>query len=215
LFLPGWLERSLEVLEAFPEAGMVTAQPARRDLSLDGDALSNIERTVSLKVEKGELLPPEYLEVHRIGLGVQRDEYQRQITGRHDVRISRGDITVYVAASHFQFLTKKAILHLIFPLHVTIPLGPVDDLELDKAVNRLGYWRLSTAEYLVHHIGNRLPTDQEELPCPVPSIIKPMSRVSRQQTHSGFGLRVLGRKAFTRRMMKRLNVLTYRILYEK
>lgn len=164
LFLPGWLERSKAVLEAFPEAAMVTAQPIPGDLSRHCAAtLKGADADPATECREGnDLIPPHYVESHRLGLGESPQRYAARIERRRDVRLRRGEVEAYVSASHFQFLGRRDALASFFPLPTRIPLG--DDVVLDDRLDAAGYWRLSTVDYLVHHMGNRLPDVARELP---------------------------------------------------
>ncbi|MFN8451233.1 MAG: hypothetical protein U0521_22300 [Anaerolineae bacterium] len=41
-------------------------------------------------------------------------------------------------------------------------MGSVDEPKFDRGVNERGGWRLSTLDYYVHHMGNRLPTAETD-----------------------------------------------------
>jgi hypothetical protein len=163
LFLPGWLEKSLELARAFPEAGMITAQPiAGGDLrSLWTAQLAKTEP--STHYEEGIFVSDSFLEAHLAGLGSPLGEaLAARQTERVDVRLTRSGVSGYATASHFQFLVPEEVVRQLFPVPVRALLG--DDLQFDEDMEALGLWRLSTTEYLVHHLGNRLPNLQAELP---------------------------------------------------
>lgn len=165
LFLPGWLEESLRLLEAFPKAGTVTAQPVREIpeyfATMNAAALRDAPAEPDIRVEHGAFVPPHYHTALRLGLGDTVEKYTT-IRRQEDVRLTRGDASAYIAGSHFQFLTRKSLLREIFPLPVTTPVGSVDEPKFDRGVNEQGGWRLSTVDYFVHHMGNRLPTAETD-----------------------------------------------------
>ncbi len=163
-FLPGWFEASHAVLEAFPEAAMVTALPIAGDLSLHCEAtLAGAAADSTVEQREGDdLIPQHFLESHRRSLGEAPEQYAARLQLRREVRLRRGEMAAYVSASHFQFLSRCEILKRFFPLPTHIPLG--DDVELDEQLDKAGYWRLSTIDYLVHHLGNRSPDLGNELP---------------------------------------------------
>jgi glycosyltransferase involved in cell wall biosynthesis len=155
LFLPHWLERSLDVLKAFPEAGMVTAQPSGgEDLEVDSATLRGIEHNDTLRIEKGDFVPKNYRIAQRYGRGIGDDDQERHMGAV--IRVIRGNVEAYVGAGHFQFLVPKPTLTSLLPLETAHPIGA--DRQFDRRLNAAGYWRLTTTDYLVHHMGNRVPT---------------------------------------------------------
>lgn len=163
-FLPGWFEASEAVLEAFPEAAVVTAQPIPGDLTLHCEATltgAAADPTVELR-EGDDLIPERYVESHRRGLGETPELYAARIRRRRDVRLERGETAAYVSASHFQFVARREILRSFFPMETRIPLG--DDRDFDARLDEARHWRLSTVDYRVHHMGNRPPDLERELP---------------------------------------------------
>ncbi len=211
LFLPGWLEASLWVLEAFPETAMVTAQPIPGDLSQHCEATlkgADDDPTVALR-EAPDLIPPHFVDSQRRGLGETPESHAARLAGRRDVELRRGEAVAYVSASHFQFTTRRAVLERFFPRSTHIPLG--DDAQFDRELDEAGFWRLSTVDYRVHHMGNRRPDLGRELPwwegsseaAPVPPPRPPRASWRRRLLES----------APVRRLLKRLHRSSYELLY--
>lgn len=217
LFLPGWWEDSKAVLDAFPEAAMVTAQPIPGDLSLHCDATlagAAADPTVDVR-EADDLIPPSYVESQRRGLGEGVESHRRRLARRRDVELVRGSTTAYVSASHFQFMSRRAVLERFFPLPTRIPLG--DDAELDRRLDEAGYWRLSTVRYRVHHMGNRRPDLAVELPwwegAGGESRCRPSQR--RRSRRRRRWLDPWLERGPVRRLLKRVHRLTYEWLYPR
>lgn len=205
----GWLERSLEVLAAFPEAGMITAQPARRGLRFCRSTLEQAGSDPGVEVRRGDLLPPAFLDACAHGLGRTREEHAASTAGQDDVRLRRGDAWAFVSADHFQFLTTREALAAVLPFDVTRPLHPDDDTQLDRGIDEAGLWRLSLPEFLVHHLGNHA-ADPDAL-----------RRLAGGAAGAGAATRARARRRPSRvlesrpvrRLLKRLNTLSYRLLY--
>ena len=209
-FMPGWYEASLAVLEAFPQAAMVTAQPIPGDLSLHCKAtLEAAAADPALELREGDdLIPEPYVESHRLGLGETPELYAARIRRRRDVRLKRGETEAYVSASHFQFVSRREILRSFFPMETSIPLG--DDREFDSRLDEARHWRLSTVEYLVHHMGNRPPDLEEELPWlerGPPIAAEPPPRPA-----GAWNRRILNSRP-VRRLLKSINRKSYELLY--
>ena len=73
-FRPGWLSRSLEILNAFPNAGMVTARPLRTPEKYYTSTLEWARSQADVSLESGQFVPWEtYLE-HVLSLGTSEEQ---------------------------------------------------------------------------------------------------------------------------------------------
>jgi len=212
-FLPGWLEASMNVLETFPEAGMVSAQPGFGPLCQRRlNTLLAARRSPSVTIREGnDLIPEAYLVALHVGLGDREDQIKREnLRNRKDVFLTRGSTTASLSASHFQFTTTREVLTRIPPLKAKRGLGDVG--QLDKALDDTGFWRLSTTDYLVHHMGNRVPDLQGELPW----VFTPKS-TSKIGSNPGSGspLARFLENGTIRHFLKRINVWSYNLLYDR
>lgn len=158
LFRPGWLERSLEILAAFPQAGMVTARPMRTPQAFYTSTLEWARQQADVLLEQGNFLPWEtYLE-HVLSLGTSEEQAREWFASRQDIRLTRQGVSAHISAAHFQFVAPKSILAQFVPFEMDRPMGQVRSL--DEQMNASGYLRLTTCEPLVMHLGNRLETGE-------------------------------------------------------
>ncbi|MEM9291334.1 MAG: glycosyltransferase family A protein [Acidobacteriota bacterium] len=237
-FLPGWWEASKQILEAYPEALTVTAQPIPGDLSRHCDAtLAGAREHPGTQSQEGDdLIPPPLVESHRQGLGEEPETYAKRLRARREVLLRRpgaaanegksSEVEAYVSSSHFQFSSPTEALRAFFPLPTSIPLG--DDPAFDTAVDAAGAWRLSTVGYHVHHLGNRTPELATELPwAPAQALrwggegaepsnrgaIGPQGREQRRGRGQGLRRR-LAHSPRVRRWLKAAHRQIYSLLYE-
>ncbi len=178
-FEPGWLAALVNVLEAFPNAGMVTGIPMWSPAQYSTATLEWAEKTAGITLERGKLLPWEDYWQHARSLGqdeatarqnfaAQQDwviedrrskiEDRESGMGNQESGIARRTPHVarfYVGAGHFQFVARKAVLQEVIPIPADKPMGQVR--RLDVAINARGYLRLSTPRWWVRHMGNTLP----------------------------------------------------------
>ncbi|MBK6846068.1 MAG: glycosyltransferase family 2 protein [Proteobacteria bacterium] len=160
-FSPGWLERSLEVLRAFENVGMVTGRPSRtasihREAQLSA-TLRYAETGAGVTVERGDLVPRAVLDEHARSLGTHGDPAFQE-RDYEDVRLTRAGVAAYAYAGHFQFVVPKEVALAVLPLEGRQALAG-DEREWDARVNRLGKLRLSLTDPLVRHIGNTMSAD--------------------------------------------------------
>jgi hypothetical protein len=153
LMYPDWLPPHLEILDAFPDVGMVSGLPLRHPGDGYGYFRPTIERLKQLpSAEVTDDGPPrEWTLEHYRSLGVSEERYQslgEPVTGR----VSCDGVTAYVGAQHFQFVARKERIQRILPLG---PLNPVGKKEaFDVVLAEDGALLLSTAERYALHMGN-------------------------------------------------------------
>jgi len=155
-FYPGWLERHLEVFTAFPEAGTVAGLPRRGRRTFYTrtiDQLSGLKDTV---VEEGKFIPDDWIIDHARTLG-KMETLQKDLA-LNDYRITRGGVTVYATATHFQFMVRSEVVRKYLPFPSERPMGD-SVAHFDRAINNDCLLRLATSDRVVRHIGNTLEKD--------------------------------------------------------
>jgi glycosyltransferase involved in cell wall biosynthesis len=153
LFSPGWLSDSLEILHAFPKAGMVTARPMRTPEAFYTSTLAWAQQTPDVTIENGKFIPWEVYRQHVLSLGTSETQAREWYESRSDWRLTRNKVQALIGAAHFQFTARKSILDEFIPFNMDRPMGQVRSL--DEQLNTAGYLRLTTTEPLVKHMGNQ------------------------------------------------------------
>jgi hypothetical protein len=178
LFYPGWLPAHLEVLESFPKVGMVSGVAVR---NAAGHACHSLEQlaeatplpiqggrwgagTASLTARRERYIPDEWEVDWALSTGrdpqahLQATCDQQDLVFRLETAGGQDICTAIGSANHFQFLSPKAVILQALPAGWTGRLmGSM--IELDEAIDRLGYLRLSTGERFTRHMGNALSAD--------------------------------------------------------
>jgi len=172
-FFPGWLERSLEILEAYPQAGMVSARPLRTPAALYSSTLDWARQAAAreaddIKIEEGSFIPWEVYREHVLSLGVSEEQARQWYESRSDTRLTRQGVQALIGAAHFQFTLRKSVIQAFLPFQMDRPMGQVR--ALDDQMNAAGWLRLATCEPLVRHMGNTLP-DRQNSSQPRPATI--------------------------------------------
>ena len=155
-FHPGWLPATLQALEDFPNAGMVSAKPLLTPPEKSPATLAWLESQERVAVERGKLFPWEDYWPHARSLGHEEGQARDFWEQHQAVRMSQEGRNYFVGAVHFQFAAPKAALQKALPIPPEQPMGHANFL-LDIALDEAGYLRLCTAENYVDHMGNVLP----------------------------------------------------------
>jgi len=157
-YYPSWLEPQLEILSRFPAAGMVSGVP-----TLDGAdhavgaTLQAARGDRSAHIDKQGRIPEAWEQDWALSTG--RDPLERAERARTtDVpRLDWRGMNLFVGATHFQYIGWAERLAACLP--TTWPMSLMGNMrELDEAIDRQGYLRLSTPERHTRHMGNAVGT---------------------------------------------------------
>jgi glycosyltransferase involved in cell wall biosynthesis len=179
LFRPGWLESSLKIMEAFPQAGMVAAQPNFFDV-MQGEGKAHLSLRDDPQYELEDYWPEKaVIDEYCFGIGADADLaapfYANPLPSilRRESRVR-----AVIGASHMQFLTRREVARQLVPLPATKGLLRAETMSLDYKMDTLGYLHLSTLKPHVFHMGN---TVNDRLLKELSQILKDAPGVQAQQ----------------------------------
>ncbi len=153
-FHKGWLSRSLQILETYPNVGMVTARPFRTNPEYYSATLAWGDTTPGAQVERGSFIPWEVFRDFDLSLGQDEVDIRKRFESTEDVRLTFNGVTAMAGASHWQFMARKETLAQFLPFSMDRPMGQVK--QLDQRMNAAGLLRLMPTEPLAMNMSNTL-----------------------------------------------------------
>jgi len=159
LFSPNWLKRSVEILETYPNVGMVTARPFRTPPEFYSATLAWARKNAQF--EDGQFIPWETFLEFNLSLGQTEEENVKVYQETRDWRVVYKDVAALAGASHWQFAAYKSTLQQFLPFDMSRPMGQVR--QLDKRMNDAGLLRLMVPDPLAMNMSNTLGVLRGEL----------------------------------------------------
>jgi hypothetical protein len=153
-FYPGWLSRSVQLLETYPNVGMVTARPFRTQEAFYSSTVTWAEGAQAVTVERGQLIPFEVFQEFDRSLGQTDEEIRQHYDTSQDVRLAYQGVPAFAGASHWQFVAYKSVLQNFLPFSMDRPMGQVR--QLDQRMNEAGFLRLMVSDPLAMNMSNTL-----------------------------------------------------------
>jgi glycosyltransferase involved in cell wall biosynthesis len=213
-FLPGWLEKSLEVLDAFPQAAKVTALPvAGGDTTqISAAAYAKAQADPKIKIETGLIVDDLFLRAHLLSLGQSEQHYHSRIRNRKDTLLIRDGVEALLSTADFQFILRSEALEMVLPLKIESDdeyYDPIYSPLLERRLDEAGLWQLSTPDYLVHHMGNTVPN----LTAEIPWVKWRDNQESKTVIHKASKKEAISNPTL-RRIIHKIHSLSYKLLYE-
>lgn len=160
-FLPGWLKRHLEVIDTYPDVGAVSGMYIKPHMKEGVETTMRFAARPDVEMKKGNLVDKD-LEIHYIAnMGRTWEQYQKEINGLEDVRITYKGIKTYASAGHYQFVAvKDQILKAMPDKWKSNLMGQMR--ELDITIDQLKMLRLCTTPATVRLLGNKINQEGAE-----------------------------------------------------
>jgi glycosyltransferase involved in cell wall biosynthesis len=152
-FLPGWLDAHLKILETYPKVGMVTGFYIRSHMSYAVKSTRAFADQPAVQATEGSLIGREWEQHYIDNMGRTWEKYEEEIYGCQELEFTYQGVKALASAGHHQFIAPKKVLLEALPKEWGGQLmGKM--LELDWAIDGMGYLRLSTRDYVTRLLGN-------------------------------------------------------------
>lgn len=153
LFLPGWLDAHLEIMDTYPKVGMVTGFYIRSHMSYGIKTTRAFASHPDVQSQEGLLIERKWEQHYTDNMGRDWDKYEQEIQGCQELEFTYRGVRALASAGHHQFVAPKQVLLDALPDEWSGQLmGKM--LDLDEAIDGMGYLRLSTREYVTRLLGN-------------------------------------------------------------
>lgn len=151
LFYPNWLGPQLELLNGFPNVGMVSGWPVRFSFGWAIDATVKYAKEHG-NVEEGRFISDEQEIDYAESVGMNGADWLRTSQGKRDFKITVNGLSAYAEAQHCQWVGCAGRLADL----ARIPRAPRhSEIDFDKSIDALGMLRLTTIKRVCRHMGNR------------------------------------------------------------
>lgn len=220
LFYPGWLEAHLCILDNYPRAGMVSGAPVRNAaLHAHGtlERMLNENDPLNFRVTRERRIPDEWERDWAISTGRDAEKHLRETSEQLDTvlqtKVGEQAVEAIAGANHFQFVAPKELLLQALPTEWSGKLmGHM--IELDEAVDNLGYLRLSTVDRYARHLGNTLSvqmlSEAQALGLSGPAQLSLDQKTAQRERSPHWSLKIPGARRLYMALYRRLFDILYR-----
>jgi glycosyltransferase involved in cell wall biosynthesis len=161
-YYPGWLAAHRKVMQHFPRVGMVSGAPVGTYTTEANAAVKRIQDQLQDQLTVAEA--PRVLDWEKdwaVSTGRDLSEHIQWAESNPNLKLEYEGAQAIGAAKHFQFLTTKTVMEEALPSEWSGQLMH-GLLELDRAVDELGYLRLCTPDRYTRHLGNTISSDMAQ-----------------------------------------------------
>lgn len=153
-YYSGWLENTVKVFNNFSKVGVVAPLPMPQ---LAYYANNSLFFNKILKIKKGKVISDEDLQLFEKSIG-GKISVKKNNWFKNQLYLEKNNFKVCIGAGHFVATYRKIVLdQLKFKKPSYVFEDGAEVLYLDNPIDKLGFFRLSTINTFVYHLGNTIP----------------------------------------------------------
>jgi len=153
LFEPGWLEAHLQIIDTYPDVGMVSGLYLRSQMREGLEAVEGFAGRPDVEATRGRLIPEEWERDYVANSGREWATHAQETAHLQDLELRYQGVACLASAHHAQFVCPRQVILKALPDQWSGRLmGKVR--EIDLCVNQMGYLRLSTRQRVTQLMGN-------------------------------------------------------------
>jgi glycosyltransferase involved in cell wall biosynthesis len=153
-FYPGWLEKQTEILETFPEVGIVSGQLVQGDMI--HDAVVGVADKFGFKIEDFDV-PESWTDRWCTSMNIDTEEFlsRPEVKAIKNYKVEYKGVEAFAGGTGYSFtFTKKFLTEMPGFLSDRVIGG--EDAAWHRTANEMGRLRLTTCDLTTDHIGNVL-----------------------------------------------------------
>ena len=151
LHAAGWLDKQMEILETYPDVGVVSGSPQRSHFkfAVSTNGIRAAEYNMSIKT--GKLIPDEYEQDYAASIGIEYSALNQSTISVQDTLLEYKGVKAWAHGHHMQFTCYREKVKTFFPAS-NFYMSRAQPM--DEAMNAAGLMRLTTYQRTCRHLGN-------------------------------------------------------------
>jgi hypothetical protein len=150
LYYPGWLDPQLDILNTYPNVGIVSGWPVRRSMGINNGNTIKWAETYA-KITKGRFITDQEEGDYATSIGNKPISIHEMFLNQMDIMAEYQGIKAYCTSQHCQFIAR---VKTVAPFCVESEEAMATERPFDKSIDDAHLLRLTTVKRVTRHIGN-------------------------------------------------------------
>lgn len=155
LYYPGWLAESIQILETYPDVGVVSGYPVRTGFRW-GNKNTIAWAMKRAQMQVGRFISEQEEKDFAASIGRTWEAHQQMTATDQDYLAEYNGVKAYLTGHHCQFICYASRMQ---PFLEWTDIAMPDEKPFDNAIDAAKLLRLTTAQRYTRHMGNVLDED--------------------------------------------------------
>lgn len=162
-YYPNWLSSQVQILDTFPNAGMVSGLPTWQGFAnWTASTVTLAQSDPTTRLEKSKGWPLDWAEDYCETIGWDLDGFTKLCKDIDVIELKKNGVSAFATCTHCQFVARKEAATIGLPIE-TGGRAMWKVWRFDEQMDKAGFMRLSTVRPYVRHMGNRLSDKTKDL----------------------------------------------------